>query len=1177
MLTLAVTTCLIIALVAHRIFVSLPLGRRIVRISALPSIRKIKSLTPILITLAVLTAATAFTFSTHRMAVDTITMPLRVTTTQSAEVTLEVSDGSAVTSMYLKAHQIGYHWTDGAMVEYRINGSDTWTGIDNSVASCYQPENQRGCIGGQYHTIRFTVPASDVVTGSNTIQFRWTSSKEVVNFGGSGSSDYTTAVRSVARILEIDLQDDSGNSYVENDFSMDDPSQFSAPSTGDASNGRTLWENAVLEESNISGSPQLEANCADCHAADGYDLQYFGYHNESIINRAKFHGLTDQEGKDIAAFIRSEHSFAPPARPWTPLYQPGPSIDESKPELWAAGAGLDAVLDKDSEMKPYLFPNGTNDWQRYSTDNNLNVRKIPIALQLPDWNNWLPDVHPFDAVGESNFKDGADNTSWGNAWGEYQELISAARETPLNLDPRQGLPKEIKQLGQDVLYARYDESGWASSYPLLSIQLYSLHQWGMVKQWEVLHGVGHSHGNLQDLPSRVYPEETLSDSRLAVNGTKPAGDILGWIGKNKQAFNIAPHISGPNQYQGKGPFQNGSENVFFSTAWYELQTILNTGYRDEYAVFAQTPMDWKYHFSHIGNDSEDHSLPQPYRYVKGQIKMMQSLDNVNGVENKNGWYERHLTPEKMFWSRNGERTAVFGSLPNSTYRNIAEGVLRAWIATTKQFDLNSTPSKTAWNRGTNANDNELLPESYEPTNDSYFGNAQDHADNIYRLMFDAAELGVSAYTLDKIARWSEKAWPNGNWEQWMSDGSGDDGSTTNASPSVSITSPTDGATFSAPATISLSADASDSDGSVASVTFYSGNTKIGEATSSPYEATWSDVAAGTYTLTAEATDDDGATTTSASISVTASASLTENNGLSYSYYEGDWSQLPDFGNLTAVSTGTTSDISTTVRERDNLFGLRFVGYVEISSSDTGTYTFYTTSDDGSRLLVNGQEIVSNDGIHAPEEASGSVDLSAGWHKITVEYFEQEGGEELSASWKGPSLSKQEIPPSRLYLSPETSQEVTLNAGWNLISSRLAPSDNTISTLFSTVESELVVVQNQQGDSYDPTDDTNSLTTWDSSQGYRVYMSGSQTLSISGSSMASNTLSLDAGWNLIPFYPSSEMAVEDALSAISNELEIVKDETGNSYIPARGLNEIGTLKPGRAYKVYVSTSTSFTYP
>jgi hypothetical protein len=91
------------------------------------------------------------------------------------------------------------------------------------------------------------------------------------------------------------------------------------------------------------------------------------------------------------------------------------------------------------------------------------------------------------------------------------------------------------------------------------------------------------------------------------------------------------------------------------------------------------------------------------------------------------------------------------------------------------------------------------------------------------------------------------------------------------------------------------------------------------------------------------------------------------------------------------------------------------------------------------------------------------------------------------------------------------------------------------------------------------------------------MSGSQTLSISGSSMPSNTLSLDAGWNLIPFYPSSEMAVEDALSAISNELEIVKDETGNSYIPARGLNEIGTLKPGRAYKVYVSTSTSFTYP
>ena len=89
----------------------------------------------------------------------------------------------------------------------------------------------------------------------------------------------------------------------------------------------------------------------------------------------------------------------------------------------------------------------------------------------------------------------------------------------------------------------------------------------------------------------------------------------------------------------------------------------------------------------------------------------------------------------------------------------------------------------------------------------------------------------------------------------------------NASPSVSITSPASGATFAAPATIAIAANASDTDGTVARVDFYNGSTLLGSDTSAPYQWSWTGVAAGTYTLTARATDDDGAQTTSASVSV----------------------------------------------------------------------------------------------------------------------------------------------------------------------------------------------------------------------------------------------------------------------------------------------------------------------
>ena len=80
------------------------------------------------------------------------------------------------------------------------------------------------------------------------------------------------------------------------------------------------------------------------------------------------------------------------------------------------------------------------------------------------------------------------------------------------------------------------------------------------------------------------------------------------------------------------------------------------------------------------------------------------------------------------------------------------------------------------------------------------------------------------------------------------------GGQVNQPPSVSITSPANNASFNAPATITINANASDPDGNVSKVEFYNGNTLLGTDNSSPYSYTWSNVAAGTYTITAKATD-----------------------------------------------------------------------------------------------------------------------------------------------------------------------------------------------------------------------------------------------------------------------------------------------------------------------------------
>jgi regulation of enolase protein 1 (concanavalin A-like superfamily) len=97
----------------------------------------------------------------------------------------------------------------------------------------------------------------------------------------------------------------------------------------------------------------------------------------------------------------------------------------------------------------------------------------------------------------------------------------------------------------------------------------------------------------------------------------------------------------------------------------------------------------------------------------------------------------------------------------------------------------------------------------------------------------------------------------------------------NTVPVVALTGPANGATFTAPASVSLTATASDSDGSIAKVEFYSGTTLLGTDTTAPYSLAWSSVVAGTYSLTAVAYDNLGLKTTSVARTITVTGVVTQ--------------------------------------------------------------------------------------------------------------------------------------------------------------------------------------------------------------------------------------------------------------------------------------------------------------
>ncbi len=116
--------------------------------------------------------------------------------------------------------------------------------------------------------------------------------------------------------------------------------------------------------------------------------------------------------------------------------------------------------------------------------------------------------------------------------------------------------------------------------------------------------------------------------------------------------------------------------------------------------------------------------------------------------------------------------------------------------------------------------------------------------------------------------------PSCNWYRDLGTctaGGGGGGGGGNSAPSVQITAPASGASFTAPASITIAASASDADGSVAKVDFFRGTTLLGTDTSAPYSFSWTSVAQGSYALTAVATDNRGAATTSAAVNVMVNA------------------------------------------------------------------------------------------------------------------------------------------------------------------------------------------------------------------------------------------------------------------------------------------------------------------
>ncbi|MDU1891082.1 MAG: metallophosphoesterase [Dysgonomonas sp.] len=139
-------------------------------------------------------------------------------------------------------------------------------------------------------------------------------------------------------------------------------------------------------------------------------------------------------------------------------------------------------------------------------------------------------------------------------------------------------------------------------------------------------------------------------------------------------------------------------------------------------------------------------------------------------------------------------------------------------------------------------------------------------------------------------------------------------------------------------------------------------------------------------------------------------------GVEYKYYEADFKlKYTDMiASAKLVKTGELNNFSIESATAPDSMAFEFKTYIKIP--EKGVYQFYTFSDDGSKLFIDGNVVVDNDGSHSLRRAEGKVALEAGFHELKLLYFENYMGEFLEVGFSSRNIREDIIPDNMLYIA-----------------------------------------------------------------------------------------------------------------------------------------------------------------
>ena len=131
--------------------------------------------------------------------------------------------------------------------------------------------------------------------------------------------------------------------------------------------------------------------------------------------------------------------------------------------------------------------------------------------------------------------------------------------------------------------------------------------------------------------------------------------------------------------------------------------------------------------------------------------------------------------------------------------------------------------------------------------------------------------------------------------------------------------------------------------------------------------------------------------------------------------------------MEAVKSGTVADFSLEPRTQQDHYGFLFEGYIHIKQA--GKYTFYTSSDDGSKLWIGEQLLVDNDGLARFARTIWAWSyLPEGYHPIRVAFFDRKYADGLQVSYQATGIAKQTIPSEVLFNKAPQPEPIASESG-----------------------------------------------------------------------------------------------------------------------------------------------------